>query len=147
MPYNRVILSWHLNYAKLLPGLLLMFSALYDFVNGEMGIKYGVVDNFLYQLRLLESWFERQRFFRFYQSSLVLFYDAIILHKFLIDTPKWTPFSDERNPAVPVKVLMVDFDNVFVDTEDKPDENCLSAIRSLISVFENMSTFRAKSGT
>jgi len=77
----------------------------------------AVVDEFLQRLRSIANWFERQRRFHFYSSSLLLIYES----------------DEKRGPKIDVR--MIDFSHVFNDTT--LDTNYMFGITNLIKHFDS----------
>ena len=63
--------------------ILNLFSALYKFVNGEIGLRAGVVRKMVEQLKEIATWFEDQKKYNFYASSIFLSYDSNDLKPFV----------------------------------------------------------------
>ena len=116
--------------------------AIYNFVNGEKGIASGLVDSILQRLREIRSWFERQKRFQFYDSSILVTYDAKRLAE-AVTRGEQTSFCE----AVPAQVIMIDFDKVVSAEADRRDENYLSGLRNIIFIFEILSTMYAGCGS
>jgi len=95
-----------------------IFIGLYDFVNGTLGLKSGLVNRILELLRKIRSWFENQRRYNFYGSSILITYDAYKL---------------EEGEDPKVQVRMIDFSYVLSSTAK--DENYIGALEKLIKVF------------
>ena len=100
----------------------------------------GVVTSILTQLRNIDSWFEKQRHFRFFDSSIYITYDAKNLGTYYEENKSKLERGEIAQclVGIPVKVRMIDFGKVVQDTTDGLDENYLSGLRSLIYIFENL---------
>ena len=99
-----------------------------------------MVDSILVELQKIESWFERQRHYRFFDSSVFMTYDAKLVDDF---SKGLLTASACRSSNIPVRVRMIDFGNAFPETEDEPDENYLEGLRRLITIFESFPKFDA----
>lgn len=77
---------------------------------------------FLCQLNNIRLWFEEQRHFVFYATSLLLVYDADLLRK-------------ERS-VLNVRVRMIDFAHVY-PAHGSQDSNYLEGLCKLIQIIEN----------
>lgn len=115
-------------------------------MNGEIGIKYGLVASILEQLRKIHSWFLRQEQFLFFSSSILFAYDAKNLSLFLEKGESWknddeTMTTDDHEPKI--SVCMIDFAHVLPNVEDRLDENYLTSLEKLINVFENLADLYA----
>lgn len=103
-------------------------------MNGEKGLKCGLVQSIRNQLKEMRSWFHLQRHFRFHDSSILLSYDA----------KKFTECDESKNdredsePTVPATVRMIDFGRTIKNMKDEVDENYLFGLNSLLFVLENL---------
>ena len=52
---------------------------IYKFVNGRVGLVTELVNQILTYLRRINSWFNRQKYHRFYSNRIVIAYDALSL--------------------------------------------------------------------
>lgn len=105
-------------------------DAIRFFLNCECPASRGIVDGFLHQLDAVRRWFERQRRYVFYASSLLLVYDAAQLVDGQVQSN-----GDDRSAAV-VSVRMIDFAHVFPSTT--VDENYLYGLNNLIKLLEEL---------
>ena len=100
-------------------------------MHGETGIKCGLVDNILQQLRKIHSWFRRQKRFSFFDSSILLVNDA-------------KDFESWNGGDFKLGVRMIDFAKVEQHLDDRVDENYLSSLERLIYVLENLADIHAQ---
>lgn len=102
---------------------MIFISVLNDFVNGNLGVKSGLVHGILEQLGKISSWFERQTLYQFYGSSILIAYDAQSL---------------EKGEKPEVRVRMIDFSHSLPNTEGCKDNNYAIGLEKLISAFHSL---------
>lgn len=98
--------------------------ALKTFLNADNGLNENLVLTFLKKLERIKRWFETQKNYAFYSSSILLVYDADGL------TSKST-VDDSM-----VKAVMIDFAHVVEDT-NVLDLNYLNGLKNLIEIFRS----------
>ncbi|KAK9822491.1 hypothetical protein WJX81_002556 [Elliptochloris bilobata] len=100
-------------------------KALLRFANNEAGLRpadiYGGVRGAIAQLRDLEAWFQEQREFYFYSSSVLLIYEGDVADA-----------ADAR-----LSVRLVDFAHTFA-SDGKKDANFLAGLRALIKALQGV---------
>nr|XP_018901630.1 PREDICTED: inositol polyphosphate multikinase-like [Bemisia tabaci]XP_018901631.1 PREDICTED: inositol polyphosphate multikinase-like [Bemisia tabaci]XP_018901632.1 PREDICTED: inositol polyphosphate multikinase-like [Bemisia tabaci] len=99
-------------------------AALKTFLNADNGLNENLVLTFLKKLERIKRWFETQKNYAFYSSSILLVYDADGL------TSKST-VDDSM-----VKAVMIDFAHVVEDT-NVLDLNYLNGLKNLIEIFRS----------
>lgn len=112
-------------------------------MNGEAGIKYGLVASILEQLRKIHSWFRRQRHFLFFSSSILFAYDAKNVRTFIDNGESWGDAGTGTEHEPKISVCMIDFAHVLPNLEHRTDVNYLTSLEKLIHVFENLSDLHA----
>ncbi|KRX84240.1 Inositol polyphosphate multikinase [Trichinella britovi] len=80
------------------------------------------VEGILMEMKAIEKWFQRQRLFAFYSSSILLAYEG--------------EASSTSITAKKPSVHMIDFTHVYDDT-DKHDENYIFGLKNFIFYLEN----------
>lgn len=78
-------------------------------------VSIETVKSFLYSLKQIQSWFETQRIYHFYSSSLLFSYDE---HK--------------------AYVHMIDFAHVVPATDNNLDSNYLGGLNNIIKLFQTI---------
>lgn len=81
-----------------------------------------LVSDFLRELHSIRLWFEEQRLFLFFATSLLLVYDADLL--------------EQGTSHFNVRVRMIDFAHVY-PAHGMKDLNYLEGLNNLISIFES----------
>ena len=89
----------------------------------------GLVDNIISELEEIELWFEQQSTFYFYDSSVLIAYDAVNLEQ--------GPFP-LANPVPETRVRIADFAHVSPNLERTKDMNYLQGFKELIATFRNL---------
>lgn len=115
-------------------------SALYSFLNEDVGIRCGLLNSIIQQLKRIHSWFQRQRHFLFFASSVLLAYDADKL-KFFLNSHYGEPWRLDvpRENSPSIYVTMIDFAHVLPNLNNELDTNYVESLEKLIDVFENLS--------
>ena len=96
-------------------------------MNGELGIKSGLVDSILKRLKEISSWFEYPISYKFYGCSILIVYDAECL-------------INGKDPEVRVK--MIDFSHAVPNTKKEKDENYATGLKKLIEAFQKVAIFQ-----
>lgn len=96
-------------------------------MNGKLGLELGLVNKILEKLETISSWFEVQRHFHFYGSSILIAYDASRLWKDAIDSVDSI-----------VRIRMIDFSHVISSRDGTKDENYTYGLGQLIDVFQKL---------
>ena len=86
------------------------------------------MSDFLRELHSIRLWFEDQRVYRFFATSLLLVYDADFL---MHSSP-----TDSKSIAPIVRVRMIDFAHVY-PAEGARDANYIHGLCNLIDIFED----------
>lgn len=101
-----------------------------------------MVKTIVKQLKEIYALYRKQRYFRCYDSSVLLTYDAEnIIEAYKKHNPQDT--FDCRSiidTTIQVRIRMIDFGKTVTTTEtesNQEDENYLRGLRSLISLFED----------
>lgn len=97
-------------------------DALRAFLNGTLTLDRLLVADFLRQLHAIRLWFEEQRLYLFYATSLLLVYDAESL---------------ETGKPRQVRVKMIDFAHVY-PADGSADSNYLHGLTNLIQILEDL---------
>ena len=113
-------------------------------MNREVGIKCGVVKSILQQLRKIHACFQQQRTYRFFDTSILLTYDAenvtpCLKSGELAGLPTTVPVNVrviDFGKAIPV--TDVDFARTNGDAADKEDRNFMLGVGRLIAVLEDL---------
>lgn len=102
-------------------------KALIRFANNEAGLRpidiYGGRNGAISQLQQLEQWFQAQREFYFYSSSVLLIYEG----------------DAETEEEARVTIKLVDFAHTFA-SDGKKDTNFVGGISALIEALTNVLT-------
>nr|CAG4643412.1 EOG090X0AVR [Ilyocryptus agilis] len=96
--------------------------ALLRFLNGTTALDRELVSQILSELHAIRIWFEEQRHFLFFATSLLLVYDADLLEK--------------KKSNLNVRVRMIDFAHVY-PAHGSRDSNYLHGLCNLIQIFED----------
>ncbi|XP_037936384.1 inositol polyphosphate multikinase [Teleopsis dalmanni] len=123
------------------------------FLNAQHTVCIPLVQEILNQLKVIRKWFQIQRFYNFYASSLLIVYDFDLLQKLCLkhdhnckiingnaqmgnsgnlienvtpDLKKW------------VKVRMIDFAHVFPTEQVSLDTNYIFGLQNLIAVIQDL---------
>ena len=97
------------------------FAALLLYLNGTNGVNRLLLSDILHQLHTVRRWFEEQRHFTFYATSLLFVYDADLL---------------EKNASPNVRIRMIDFAHVY-PAHGSQDANYIHGLCNLIQLFED----------
>lgn len=112
-------------------------------MNGDIGIRYGLVHGILKRLTEIREWFLRQRKYYFFSSSILLVYDAKKLISFVeSEKDKNDVAVTNRNPEI--GVYFIDFAHA-ISSAGNMDLNCLESLNKLIYIFEHLSELHEKS--
>ena len=98
-----------------------------EFFNGDRGLKFGITHPILEQLKKLNSWFERQTYYEFYGSSILIAYDAARLAEGAI--PSTEPISIIR---------MIDFTQTVLSPNGTKDDNYLYGLEKLVALIQEL---------
>jgi len=98
-------------------------DALLLYLNGTNGVNRLLLSDILRQLHTIRLWFEEQRHFSFYATSLLLVYDADSLEK-------------SSSSPVDVRIRMIDFAHVY-PAHGSHDANYMHGLCNLIQLFEH----------
>ena len=94
------------------------------FLNVGYGAGHVIISEIIQKLQSILKWFEQQRKYRFFASSLLIIYDA---DRFLDSN-----FDENRSWC---QVKMIDFAHTFRNTTEAPlDENYIHGLHNLISL-------------
>jgi len=96
-------------------------DALLLYLNGTNGVNRLLLSDILHQLHTIRRWFEEQRHFTFYATSLLFVYDADLL---------------EKNASPNVRIRMIDFAHVY-PAHGSQDANYIHGLCNLIQLFED----------
>lgn len=96
------------------------------------------MSEFLRQLHSISAWFEKQRQFHFYATSLLLVYEAeSLVANGAPASPAPVASSGGGGGGANVRVRMIDFAHVF-PAHDSRDANYLEGLCNLKDVFQNL---------
>lgn len=101
-------------------------TALLLFLNGTNQLNRRLLLNVLSELNAIRLWFEDQRHFLFYATSLLIVYDAEYL------------LNEQNNTNPNVRIRMIDFAHVY-PAHGSRDSNYLEGLGNLIKIFEDFS--------
>lgn len=105
-----------------------LHAALLLFLNGSKELNMRLLSSVLSGLHAIRHWFEEQRHFLFYATSLLIVYDADQLEK--------------KNSNLNVRVRMIDFAHVC-PAHGSRDSNYLEGLGNLIKILENFRDFNS----
>lgn len=108
------------------------FLALLLFFNSTKTVEKQLVMEVLRQLHTIRLWFEEQRHFLFFATSLLLVYDAELLRK--------------DKSMLNVRIRMIDFAHVY-PAHGSRDSNYLEGLCKLIQVIENLDSINTAIST
>jgi len=103
-------------------------DAIRFYLNGTLTLDRRLLSDFLRELHTIRLWFEDQRVYRFFATSLLLVYDADFL---MHSSP-----TDSKTIAPIVRVRMIDFAHVY-PAEGARDANYIHGLCNLIDIFED----------
>lgn len=101
-------------------------QALLLFLNGTNRLNRRLLLNVLSELNAIRLWFEEQRHFLFYATSLLIVYDADYL------------LNEQNNTNPNVRIRMIDFAHVY-PAHGSRDSNYLEGLGNLVKIFEDFS--------
>ncbi|KAL6058532.1 Guanylyl cyclase-activating protein 1 [Balamuthia mandrillaris] len=97
-----------------------MKGALVQFLDNGKEVRFELIGPWLQKLRKIEKWFEHQKDFHFYSSSVLLIYDG----------------KADRSSTQHLDVRLVDFAHTF--PAKTKDENYLAGLKILIGLLEEI---------
>jgi hypothetical protein len=97
------------------------------FNRGHPNFNPNVVHLFIKRVKDIRRWFEQQREFAFYSSSILFVYDAAVLMKGADETVDCSMFAD---------ACMIDFAHVFPSHER--DNNYISGLDGVLRYFHSI---------
>lgn len=108
---------------SIIPVTFFIFKALLLYLNSTQTIQKSLLFEILCQLNAIRLWFEEQRHFLFYATSLLLTYDADFL---------------SNRSSLNVRIRMIDFAHVYPANGTK-DSNYIEGLCKLIQILEMFS--------
>ncbi|KAL1115001.1 hypothetical protein AAG570_007824, partial [Ranatra chinensis] len=106
-------------------------SAFREYLNWTCGLGHLLRDKFIEKLEELLQWWQIQRIYHIYSSSILLLYDAQDLEQYLVKTK-----ALESLPLV--RVYMIDFAHTFPAYDHQVDHNYINGLCSLIQILKNL---------
>ena len=109
--------------------------ALRLYLNASTGMDRWLLADFLRELRTIRSWFDEQRAYMFYATSLLLVYDAQQLETATAANSGGVGVGQPRSNNN-VRVRMIDFAHVY-PAHGEQDANYLHGLENLIRIFQD----------